>query len=57
MAANAVRNMDLHRALELIEEIPKIGEGVAGEEGGSSGVVIGFGTGLVFLSSNKVLIF
>jgi len=32
MAANAVRNVDLHRALELIEEITKIAEGVAGEE-------------------------
>jgi len=27
LAANAVRNADLHRALELIEEIRVIGEG------------------------------
>lgn len=27
LAANAVRNVDLHRALELIEEIRAVGEG------------------------------
>lgn len=27
LAANAVRNVDLHRALELIEEIRRVGEG------------------------------
>jgi hypothetical protein len=29
LSANAVRNCDLHRALELIEEIREIGEGGA----------------------------
>ena len=31
LAANAVRNADLHRALELIEEIRAVGEGQGGE--------------------------
>jgi hypothetical protein len=33
MAANAIRNVNLHRALELIEEIRKIAERSGGGEG------------------------
>jgi hypothetical protein len=31
LATNAVRNVDLHRALELIEEIRAVGKGSCGE--------------------------
>jgi hypothetical protein len=33
LAANAVRNLDLRRALELIEEIRRVGEGGGAAEG------------------------